>query len=392
MKWRIDRWLADMSKYPQVLRRVVGMAGKGGVTDYSEPEYSAVRERTISRLHPRRMSLEVVDLIDETPTVRTLRMRRNDGPMPIFRAGQYVNLFVEINGVRTSRPYSISSAPGAHYIDLTVREMAGGFVSPYLANDVPTSMVLESTGPAGHFRYEPLIDGDDLVFIAGGSGVTPFLSMLRDFANHHWPVRVRLIYGSRNREEITFAQELERLAHGNDCLQVDHVLSEPDGSWRGATGLLDQTLLKSLLGSLDGRRYYICGPNAMCNLVIDSLGALGVPNHLLRRELYGPPAQITEESVWPSNLPADTRCQVAVEGRGEFDVAANETLLNSLERNGVEVRATCRSGECGACRLQLLSGRVVVSEQTCVREADTVHGFVHACASYPIEDVKVKIP
>jgi ferredoxin-NADP reductase len=392
MNNRLGQWLSDMGKYPAVLRRLAGAAGRKEAQDYGSENYRAIRQRVIGALHPPKLSLEVVDLIDETPTTRTLRMARTDGPMPFFRAGQYVNLAVELDGVLTSRPYSISSAPGEEVMDLTIREVPGGFISPYLANDVPTGSHFASTGPRGHFCYQPLIDGDNLVFVAGGSGITPFAAMLKEFAAANWPVQVTLIYGSRTEDEIIFRETLERLAHGHDRLTVHHVLSAPRSGWPGERGLLTPELLGRLLASQMGRRFFLCGPTAMVDLVTDGLARLGVASHLIRRELYGPPRDITTDPAWPAYLSADARVQLTVEGKGTFDVAVAEPLLNALERQGIAVRNVCRSGACGACRLKLLSGRVLSPEQTHLREADRKYGFIHSCTSYPLEDLVVRLP
>ena len=115
-------------------------------------------EQALAGLHPDRVKLEVSEIIAETDSTRTLRMRAAEGELPWFRAGQYVNLFCEVGGVMTSRPYTIASAPGTGYWDITVRRMADGFVSNYLLDEVKAGDGFESTGPFGSFYYEPLMD------------------------------------------------------------------------------------------------------------------------------------------------------------------------------------------------------------------------------------------
>lgn len=101
-----------------------------------------------------RLSLALAETIAETPSAVTLRMERSGGgELPPFRAGQYVNLFVEVNGVRTSRPSTISSAPGRPYYDLTVRRAPGGFVSNHLLDSARPGDRFESTAPSGGFYH-----------------------------------------------------------------------------------------------------------------------------------------------------------------------------------------------------------------------------------------------
>ncbi|MBM3149919.1 MAG: hypothetical protein FJZ88_07850, partial [Chloroflexi bacterium] len=150
-----------------------------GATEIKD-DFFAQTSKTMARLHPSRITLKVKEIIEETPSTKTLRMVSADGALPYFRAGQYINLFVNIGGVLTSRPYSISSAPEKPYYDITVRRMEPGFVSHYLLDKVKPGDTFESTGPNGGFYYEPIIDSSNLVFLAGGSGVTPFISIIRD--------------------------------------------------------------------------------------------------------------------------------------------------------------------------------------------------------------------
>jgi ferredoxin-NADP reductase len=352
------------------------------------------------------MRLRVTDIIQETPTTKTFRLERLDGPLPPFRPGQYVNLFVDVDGVLTSRPYSISSPPTAEEmgdvcdtLDLTVRDKPDGFVAPYLLNEVRVGDELETTGPAGSFYHEPLIDGDDLVFLAGGSGITPFISIIRDAVRGRGstpPLRMHLLYGSRVPEDVIFGDELADLAAEHPNLDYALVISEPPPDCRGLVGFLDADLIHERVGDVRGKTFYVCGPNVMYNFCLDALTELGVPRHKIKRELYGPPDDVTRQLGWPEELPADTLFDVEIvsstlESRQTIRCAAGEPLLNSLERHGFVVPAVCRAGECSACRTRVLSGRVFQPAHTGLRESDRQHGYVHACVSYPLEDLRIQL-
>ena len=197
-------------------------------------------KRVIDMLHPARVRLEVAAILPETPSTKTLRLVSPDGYLPPFQAGQYVNLFVEIGGVRTSRPYSISSSPTqtGHW-DLTVRRVADGFVSDYLLDEVRVGDTFESTSPAGTFTYNPLFHGDDLVFLAGGSGITPFMSMIREVADRGLKRKIQLVYGSRAPDDVIFQQELDLIAGRHANFTCDLVVSEPPPGYAGTHRLPD---------------------------------------------------------------------------------------------------------------------------------------------------------
>lgn len=356
------------------------------------PDSPATRvEQALAGLHPDRVKLEVAEVIEETATTRTLRMRAAEGELPHFRAGQYVNLFCEVDGVLTSRPYSIASPPGAGYWDITVRRMSEGFVSDYLLDRVRTGDGFESTGPFGSFYYEPLMDSDDLVFLAGGSGITPFASVIREAARKGSGPKVHLIYGSRDPGDIIFGEEMKGLEGKVPGLKVDYVISEPPADWTGRCGLLDKDIISELVGSVEGKTFFLCGPAAMYALCEDALKSLGVPKRRIRREAYGPPTDIATEAGWPG---ADTAAvfEVTEERTGRrFQARSGEPLMNSLERAGIVVEAVCRAGECSVCRTRLLEGKVFVPERVLKRQVDAAAGYIHPCMSYPLSNLTIKI-
>ncbi len=384
--------LSDLSKYARVgfEKGVAPLLKKTG-EDFTARKYKDYVREAVERIHPRRMKLRVSAVIQETPSAKTFRFERIDGPLPPFRAGQYVNLFIEANGVRTSRPFSISSAPRAPHLDLTVRDRPGGFVAPYMLSNLRQGDVVETTGPAGSFLYEPLIDGDDLVFLAGGSGVTPFMSILREQEMKDWPLRIHLLYGSRNPKDVIFGEELTLTAKNHERFTYTPVISEPPKSWRGAKGFLDAKLIRREVGDLSGKTFFVCGPGAMYDLCTEALDELGVPVHRIRRELYGPPADVTKSPGWPVRLSPNKVFKVDVDGSVTVDARAGEPLIAALERGGVLVPALCRSGECSACRTRILAGRVFMPPHTGVRESDAAMGYVHACVAYPLENLKIRL-
>jgi ferredoxin-NADP reductase len=348
-------------------------------------------KEALRRLHPKRVSLEVSEIVKVTETTETIRVEPARGELPFFRAGQYVNLFVDVDGVLTSRPYSISSPPGKPYWDFTVRRMRDGFVSNYLLDRVKVGDVLESTGPAGSFYHEPLMDTDDLVFLAGGSGITPFASIIKDAAEKKAPFKVHLIYGSRDLSDIIYERELTELSGKHPSFNVDFVISEPPEEWPGLCGLLDTQMISRLVGSVEGKTFYVCGPSPMYPLCEGALESLGVPARRIRKEVYGPPADVVKEPGWPGMDP-ETIFKVAEERSGRaIEAKAGEPLMNSLEREGIVVPAICRAGECTACRTRLLEGRVFAPERVRLRWSDERAGYIHPCMSYPLEDLRIRI-
>jgi len=276
-------------------------------------------------------------------------------------------------------------------LELTVRDKPGGFVAPYLFSELKVGDVLKTSGPAGHFYYEPLIDGDDLVFLAGGSGITPFMSMIRDTVQRQRPLRINLLYGSRTPEDVIFQEELEKLAASHSNLTFFLVISEPPEGYKGLNGFLDSTLIAQLVGDNRGKTFYVCGPRVMYDFCRVALEELEVPQRKIRYELYGAPEDVSKEPGWPQGLSMDMVFEVEVAGKKMILAKAGEPLLNALERSGMVVPALCRSGECSSCRIRLLAGKVFTPSQATVRESDRKAGYIHSCVSYPLDNLKVRI-
>ena len=363
-------------------------------TDFTQTQ-GEVR-RTVEQLHPKRLALRVAAVIDETPSTRTLRLVAEDSSaLPPFQAGQYVNLFVEIDGTSTARPYAISSSPSQrqHY-ELTEKRAKGGFVSNYLMDCVATGQHLFSSGPMGTFHHNPLFHGDDLVFLAGGSGSAPARSMLQDILERGLPYHFHLIYVNSHVDDVIFAEELRALAQHNANFRLTELVSRPPAGFQGHAGRLTQELLASLMaesGPVDQKMFYICGPTPFNNSGLAVLKALGVPRRRIRVEANGAPKTPHLQPGWPAQVSPDTEVTVTVCGHGSFTTRAGEPLLNALERNGYGTENACRSGECSLCRVKLVSGSVFNPQEAHLRKSDQSFGWVYSCVAFPIGDIEIQL-
>ncbi|MCU7646571.1 FAD-binding oxidoreductase [Pseudomonas piscis] len=346
---------------------------------------------TVVQLHPKRLELEVVEVIEETPSTKTLRLVAADRKaLPPFQAGQYINLFVNIDGVATARPYAISSAPSQRiYYDLTVKRAKDGFVSNYLLDRVVVGQQLLSSGPMGTFHYNPLYHGDDLVFLAGGSGSAPARSMLWDLLDRRLPHRFQLIYVNSHLDDVIFDDEFRALDKRNENFTLSEVISRPPVGYWGYMGRLNQDLLQLLLGEIGNKMFYICGPTPFNDSCIELLTKLGVKRRRIRVEANGAPKAPNEQPGWPEGVALDAEVTVTVQGRGSFKSRVGEPLLNALERNGYSAENACRSGECSLCRVKLVSGSVFNPQEAHLRKSDRDFGWIYSCVAFPTGDIEV---
>jgi len=347
-------------------------------------------EAYIRLLHPERLQLRVSEVIEETPTTKTLRLVAADGCLPPFLAGQYIALFLEVGGIRTSRPYSISSQPNqTGYYDITVRRVENGLVSNYLLDEIKRGDTLTSSGPAGNFYFNPLIHKPHMVCIAGGSGITPFMSMIREIVERGLDRAVYLFYGNKTADDVIFGGELERIAQRYDNIHYIPVIEAPADGYEGACGFITGNLMQEVLADVGNKSFFICGPKGLYDFCLPQIAALGVAQRKIKQEMYGAPEDIRQYPGWPADIDSQAAFTVKVRGHEAFAARADEPLLTALEKNGVVIPSLCRSGECSMCRVKIISGRVFQPAGVPVRKSDRRFGYVHACMSYPIADLEI---
>lgn len=395
-----------MSNSNELLKNIVGywdgverkQAREQVGTDFSEQKGKTASD--IAKLHPKRLQLTVSEIFQDTPSTKTFRLVQSkqslvNKPLPPFQAGQYINLYTTIDGVETARPYAISSCPThREYYDLTVKIVEGGFVTNYLLGDeVKVGQEFSSTSPMGTFYHNPIFHGDDLVFLAGGSGGAPARSMIESLmsknANRGLNINFHLVYGNSYENDVIFQDTFRELADKHDNFQLSEVISRPTEGYEGLTGHLSKELITKLTGDASSKTFYICGPTPFNDYCVEQLKALGVEDKRMRIECNGPPKKPSGLDGWPEVVSEVDEVTVTVKGRGQFVAQAGEPLLNSLERNGYTVENACRSGECSLCRVKVLSGEVFNPPESLLRKSDKEFGWVHSCVAFPTTDIEI---
>ena len=202
-----------------------------------------------------------------------------------FKAGQFAWLKLKKRPFSlTEHPFSISSAPSdLPQIRFTIKE-SGDFTKTI--SNVAEGKSAYIDGPHGHFIIDDQ-EFEGIVMIAGGIGVAPMISIIREMAHQKDPRPVRLLYGNRIKDQIAFRDELEN-ASQNIKLHVDYVLSEPPSDWDGLTGYLDSSIIQNALNIPHPKKwlYLLCGPPVMLDSAVQTLKAAGIPNQKIIYEKF----------------------------------------------------------------------------------------------------------
>lgn len=182
--------------------------------------------------------------------------------------------------------FTISSSPTqCGFVGSTIKE-AGDFTAT-IGLTTPGDMAVVQA-PFGRFSYLLHPEDTDIVFLAGGIGVTPLMSMLRHMRDTASSISVAFIYANRSQQDIVFREELTQIeAGGYPRLKVTHVLSRPEPGWEGEVGHLDESLiLRFCEGRLEGKSFYLCGPPGLVAVSLEALKRLRIPSHRIRREIF----------------------------------------------------------------------------------------------------------
>ena len=216
-------------------------------------------QRKVDQYHPSVLHLTVSEIEPVSPIAKRIRLVSDTGYLPPFEAGQYINVFCEIDGARTSRPYSLSSsAKQRAYYEITVAAVEGGFVSGYLLRQLKVGDRLEANGPAGVFRYHPVFHSKRSVFLGGGSGITPFVSMIRTALESGEDRDITLLYGSRTEELAMYHGELAAFAEGHPNFHYTLTLSDEEKEGM-EHGFIDAERIRAHVPDILDCTYYMCG-------------------------------------------------------------------------------------------------------------------------------------
>ena len=336
-------------------------------------------------LHPKEQKL-VISRIEEHADIAKSYYFKSETELAYFKAGQYLTFKLEIGNSVVTRSYSIASSPASALngeYQITVKRIADGFVSDYILDNWNVGDEVIAYAPEGNMTYSPLRDAENIVAIAGGSGITPFLSLARAIDQGDEDCTLTLLYGCRTSDEILFKAELDSLSEKNEKINVVYVLSHSD----------EEGYEKGFVGADIIKKYapeglysiFVCGPGGMYKFLETELPKLQIERKYIRFEVFSS-GKKTEE---PREF------SITVINRGNESVikaSSNETVLCAFERAGIEVPARCHTGECGFCRSKLVSGKVYIPEgEDKRRVADMQFNFIHPCCCYPESDLVIRI-
>lgn len=355
--------------------------------------------RLAAALHPEVQYVKIADIREHSKDVKTFTFvpdtEKGTKALAYFAAGQYLSVSLKVGDAVINRPYSISSSPkdalNGKYT-LTIKRVDGGLATNYVLDNWKVGDEVTISAPEGTFTYEPLRDAKTIVGLAGGSGITPFLSLANAIADGDEDANLVLLFGSRTEKDILFKEEFDAIMAKCDRVKVIHVLSHEEREGY-EHGFITADLIKKYAPEGD-YSIFMCGPQAMYNACDKEVAKLNIRQKFIRHELFGEYRNPEKNADYPVGVATEFKLTVIMRGEEKvITCSANDSLLNAMEKAGIAVPARCRSGICGFCHSRLVSGNVYVPKSVDGRRlADLDYGYVHPCCTFPLSDIVIDVP
>jgi len=345
----------------------------------------------MSQFHP----LTVTDIHHTIRDAVVLTLKPEDPDAFAFTQGQYLTFKQDFDGTELRRNYSICAGLDDGELKVGIKRVDGGAFSTYANTELKVGDVLHAMPPQGKFftRIEPEVAKNYLGF-AGGSGITPVLSILKTVLKREPKSTFTLVYANRAVNTIMFREELEDLKNRYmGRLTVIHIL-ESGQDMELFEGRVDQDKCNALfkhwiqIDTIDTA--FICGPEPMMLAIAEALKTNGLGEEQIKFELFSESQQgrlAKQEMAKRSEGQKGTEITVIIDGaRRSFTMQKGQSVLEAALENGQEAPFSCKAGVCSTCMGKVLDGEVEMISNHALEDYEVERGYVLTCQSYPLSD------
>ena len=342
-------------------------------------------------------ALVVRRIRQETADVKTFVLAPTAPIRFAYEPGQFITLDLDIDGARINRCYTLSSSPTRpDVVSITVKRVPAGPVSNYLHDRIAPGAVLRAVGPMGEFTCARR-PGQKYLFLSGGSGVTPVMSMARAHFDLATGADIVFLHSARTPADVIFRRELEYMAAHEPAFRFAAICEAdaPFESWHGLRGRLSRAHLDAVAPDFLDREVYVCGPSPYMAGVRDLLREAGfdMTRHHEESFVFAELACAEPEGAAGAAQgvePARTfKVTFSKSGR-VIDCPADMNVLEAARRAGLRLPSSCTKGLCGTCKSKLVEGAVDMKHGGGIRQREIDAGMVLICCSKPTTDLVIE--
>lgn len=305
-----------------------------------------------------------------------------------FSAGQYITIKMDLKGKELRRAYSISSSPRKNNLTIGIKKVDKGGFSAYANTRLKEGDSLDVMPPEGRFVFRPGGSPKNIAAFAAGSGITPIMSIARNVLESHPKNRMVLLYGNKSYEDTMFYTELVKLQlEYPDRFYLYFILSqtrEDDSLF----GRIDTSSINYVLKNKHKNDvfddYYVCGPEAMIELVLEQLNENEIPEDQVHYELFTP-TEIKDDL--PEKVDGKTKLKVLLDDEEfELEMDRKVKVLDAVLKQNIDAPYSCQGGVCSTCIARVTEGKAEMEKNQILTDREIADGFILTCQAHPTTD------
>ncbi len=311
-----------------------------------------------------------------------------------FVQGQYLTFRRDFEGQELRRSYSICSGRDEGCLQVGIKRVDGGVFSTWANSELKVGDHLEAMTPMGNFHAFSSVSDPHYLAFAGGSGITPILSILKTGLANELSCRFTLVCANRNPNTIMFREELEDLKNlYMGRLNIIHILEDESQDIDLFLGRVDskkcELLFEHWVDINSVTMAYICGPEPMMLVVAEAIKSKGLSEGQIRFELFksGQPGRAKAPALFAKDSYKGISCRVTLNGETRNVAVPQKTsLLQAALQNNIDAPFACCAGVCSTCKAKVLEGEVEMIANHALEDYEVDAGFVLTCQSYAASD------